>query len=181
MQRDIVKEQGYKNKTHGLTKTRLYTTWGGMKARCNDKNDKDYGGRGIKVCDEWQEFEPFYQWALNNGYQDNLTIDRIDVNGDYEPNNCRWATKKEQGRNTRFNRYLTYKGETKTMSEWCEIYNIKQNTASTRIRLGWDLDRVFHEPIDLSKSYHTSRIKNKNKNKNKEQNEQLKIDITGES
>lgn len=89
---------------HGLHKTRIYRIWEGMKRRCQTPsvhNFRDYGGRGITVCDEWQEFVPFYEWAINNGYSEELTLDRIDVNGNYEPGNCRWATWSEQSRNKR--------------------------------------------------------------------------------
>lgn len=89
-------------KKHGMHGTRLYRIWCGIKSRCLNKNNKDYshyGGRGIAVCDEWMEFLPFYEWAISNGYSDDLSIDRVDVNGNYCPGNCRWATQVEQQNN----------------------------------------------------------------------------------
>ena len=90
--------------THGMTKTRLYRVWRSMKCRCLLKTNISYpyyGGRGVKICNEWLSFEPFMQWALSNGYKDNLTIDRIDVDDDYKPDNCKWSTMAEQNRNQR--------------------------------------------------------------------------------
>lgn len=124
----------------GKTKTpeRLYTIWGAMKQRCyytKGKSYKDYGGRGIRICDEWLfDYTTFRSWALNNGYKDNLSIDRIDVNGDYEPNNCRWATSKQQANNTRRNVVFEYNGVKHTMSEWSEILNINYSTLRAYIQ-----------------------------------------------
>ena len=124
-----------------LRQTRLYTIWKDMQYRCYNKKSNRfhrYGLKGVKVCDEWlNSFEAFYEWAMNNGYEDDLSIDRIDANGNYEPSNCRWATAKTQARNKSTNRLLTYKGATKCLAEWCETYNLKQQTVSQRIRYGW--------------------------------------------
>lgn len=123
--------------THGMSNTRIYNIWKGMKERCSTPSTscyKYYGGRGIKVCDEWQEFEPFCEWAMMHGYRDDLTIDRLDVNGDYGPDNCRWATIEEQVLNTRRNHYITHNGETKTLKEWAKILGINHSTLIERLR-----------------------------------------------
>lgn len=121
-----------RNTKHNLRHTRIYRIWLLMKNRClNSKYYlfKNYGGRGITICNEWKnDFMSFYNWAMNNGYDEHLTIDRIDVNGNYEPFNCRWATKLQQQRNTTRLRKITYKNETHCISEWAEILGLEYNT-----------------------------------------------------
>lgn len=134
--------------THGKRNTRLYRTWNHMKSRCYNKNVKhynDYGGRGIAVCDEWKDdFMSFYNWAMANGYDDTLTIDCIDVNGNYEPNNCRWADKKQQSRNRRNVKQITIDDKTHCLSEWCEILGLNSSTVRTRIySYDWDVKRAL--------------------------------------
>lgn len=115
------------NLSHGLSRSRIYSTWISMKTRCLNENTnyyKHYGGRGITICDEWvNDFATFNEWAINNGYSEKLSIDRIDNNGNYEPNNCRWSTQKEQANNTRSNRFTTIYGVTKTAAQWIDIWN----------------------------------------------------------
>ena len=121
-----------------------------MKNRCyypKDKEYKNYGGRGIKVCDEWLGefgFEKFYQWSLANGFQPNLSLDRIDVDGDYEPSNCRWITCKEQAINRRTTHFIMYKGEVHSVSDWAKILGINRSTLSKRINeYGMSLEKAM--------------------------------------
>jgi len=141
-----------KNYKHGCTPRgkidRLHHIWSGMKNRClnpNIRGYKHYGGRGIKICDEWvNDFTVFRTWALANGYADNLTLDRINVNGNYEPSNCRWATIKEQSNNTRVNHRVTYKGETHTLSEWGDKLGINPNIIGRRLSKGMPVEKAFY-------------------------------------
>lgn len=136
---------------HGMSDTRLYSIWHAMNQRCsNENNDRfaDYGGRGIKVFSEWENFEAFRDWALANGYQDHLTIDRKDNDGDYCPDNCRWITNKEQQNNRRNNRLLEFNGELKTVQEWAEETGINQSTLRKRIRSGWTIERALTAPVN---------------------------------
>lgn len=136
--------------THHKSNTRLYNIYYSMKRRCYNLNNpayKNYGGRVITICDEWLNkengFMSFYNWAMDNGYQENLTIDRIDVNGNYEPNNCRWTTMEEQGNNRRNNHIIEYKGKKYTLSQLSENLKIKTSTLNWRLRNNWkeeDLD-----------------------------------------
>lgn len=119
--------------THGLyaTNKRLFSIWQSMKSRCENPNRvkyKDYGGRGIKVCAEWMNAENFVRWALQNGYAEGLQLDRIDNDGNYCPENCRFVTPKENSRNRRNTKSLTINGETRCVSEWCEITGISPFT-----------------------------------------------------
>lgn len=143
-----------KNKKHGMSKTRIYKEWKGIKERCLNKNNhayKNYGGRGITICDEWlgeNGFEYFCDWAMQNGYQDNLTIERKDVNGNYCPENCCWIPLGEQALNTRNNVYLEYNGESKPISQWAKEYGINYQVFHNRVRnLGWSMERALHEPV----------------------------------
>ena len=99
------------------------------------------------MCEEWQEFQPFYDWAMASGYKDGLTIDRIDVNGNYEPSNCRWATRDIQANNTRANRIICYNGASHTMSEWSKILGIKYSTLAKRLYDGWSVEDAFENPV----------------------------------
>lgn len=137
---------------HNMAGTRIYKRWLDMKHRCygvNSNDYKDYGGRGIVVCDEWlHDFNAFYKWSIENGYTDKLSLDRIDVNGNYEPDNCRWTTAKVQAHNRRNTIYVTYHGETLPLSDLCERYNVIYSTVSKRYKRGWDLDRcLFAKPF----------------------------------
>lgn len=147
----ILLNEAERLKTHGLTNTRIHNIWLAMKGRCNNPNNssyKNYGGRGIKVCEEWNDFITFYNWSMNNGYDDSLTIDRINVDGNYEPQNCTWADSITQANNTRRNHYLTYNGETKTMSEWARCKNMTYSTLRARINsYGWSVKEALETPV----------------------------------
>lgn len=136
------------HKTHGLCYTRLNSIYRKMKQRCLCKTNpsySSYGGRGITICNEWlDDFMNFYNWAVVNGYTDKLSIDRIDNNGNYEPNNCRWADYKTQARNTRHCHFVEYKGQKKPLSEWCEILKLNYPKILQRIqKLKWSPQRAF--------------------------------------
>ena len=121
-----------------------------MKYRCNNPNFngfKYYGGRGIKVCKEWENsFEAFYNWAINNGFSDDLSLDRIDNNKGYSPNNCRWATNTIQQRNRSFNKIIEYNGKSHCVSEWAEITGLKRSTIEGRLKSGWSIEKTLATP-----------------------------------
>lgn len=136
---------------HGQAGSKLYKTWNNMISRCYCKSVpryKNYGERGIKVCDEWKaSFEAFYSWAVSNGYAEGLTLDRIDNDGNYCPENCRWVTNKEQQLNKSNNRLLTFDGETKTVKEWADTQGLHQRTLGLRIDRGWDIGSALTKPV----------------------------------
>ncbi|WP_105144532.1 hypothetical protein [Streptococcus suis] len=138
-----------KNDTaQGFSGTRLYRIWRGMHKRCyNAKNDnyKWYGGRGIKICDEWHTFITFREWALSNGYRDDLTIDRINPEQNYCPRNCRWEKVKKQANNRRSNRYVCYRGTKYTIAEFADFLNVSYWTVTNQLKLGWDIEKIAHK------------------------------------
>lgn len=145
--REVAEEKGHRTAIHKLSRTRIYRVWSNMKSRCyNPQRSKYaiYGGRGITVCDEWlHDFKAFYDWAMANGYQDDLSIDRIDPNLNYCPGNCRWITLREQSRNKRNNYSITINGETKNLADWCEQYSKKYTTVLYRIQRGWSPEEAL--------------------------------------
>lgn len=141
--------------THGKTYTRLFNIWTGMRQRCRDSALPEYpryGGRGIEVCDEWKNsFEAFEKWANENGYDNSLTLDRIDADGNYEPNNCRWITMFEQQSNKRNNIKLSYNGETHTVKEWSRMLNVSYKALIQRVHMGWSVERTLTTPVRIRK------------------------------
>jgi hypothetical protein len=142
------------NKTHSIhngSNTRLFRIWQHILKRClssNVKNYANYGGRGITVCDDWKDsFQTFREWSYQNGYREDLSIDRIDVNGNYEPSNCRWTNAKVQANNKRNNRLIEYNGVVKTISEWADELGLKQATIKARLdNYHWSVERALTTP-----------------------------------
>ena len=153
---------------HGKRYTRIYGIWSGMKARCysvSDCNYPNWGGRGIVMCDEWKDnFESFYNWAINNGYSDNLSIDRINNDGNYEPSNCRWVTQAEQNRNRRDNVYLTYNGETMTCAEWSRELGLYVGTVNNRLHKGYSVEECLFGRKETAHKMPKSIVNNHNPN-----------------
>lgn len=142
--------------THGLSKTHLYGVWCTVKSRCYNSNSqhyKNYGGRGIKMCEEWKsDYMAFHNWSIQSGYNQSenkkhLTLDRIDVNGDYSPKNCRWVNQKEQCNNKTNNLMITYKGKTQTLHQWADETGIKYGTLWARIQVShWSIEKALTTP-----------------------------------
>lgn len=137
---------------HGLSHTPIDNVYKSMVSRCyNEHNNryKNYGERGIRICDEWlNDKQAFFTWAHNSGYQKGYTIDRIDVNKGYSPENCRWATYQEQANNKTSNHYITYNGKTQTMTEWSRECGIKTGTLFYRLKCGWSIEDALNKPVN---------------------------------
>lgn len=131
---------------NGIFIDKLYKAWHAMIDRCTNSNNKSfsrYGGRGISVCNEWNDYNAFAEWAIQNGYSEKLSLDRINNDGNYEPNNCRWTTMKVQRNNTSSNRYETINGITKTISEWADEYGVRYSTVLQRLNAGMNITEAL--------------------------------------
>lgn len=136
--------------SHLMSYSREFKIWSEMKKRCYNKNHKSYdyyGGRGILVCKQWESFEVFFNDM--GSCPKRFTLDRIDCNKNYEPSNCRWASRKEQSRNKRNNRLITFQGKTMCIAEWAEQIGLKRDTLKRRIYLGWSIERALTEGVNV--------------------------------
>ena len=152
IQKEVARERSLK---HGGSTSKLRSVWKNMISRCYSKSDKEYnryGARGIRVCHEWGEYGNFYKWAISSGYNEDAkrgvcTLDRIDNNGNYSPENCRFVTMKEQSNNRRSNHIIDFNGESHTISEWADIIGIRPSALSRRINaLGWSIEQALTTP-----------------------------------
>lgn len=139
------------NRTHGLYKTKLYRIWAGMKTRCTNPNSKsypDYGGRSIAIYSDWGDFENFHKWATANGYEDGLEIDRIDNDGDYTPDNCRWVSKRHNANNRRTSKTIPVCGISKTQAEWEAVLGLYRGKLTDMKRKGCDTEGFIKSRLE---------------------------------
>lgn len=168
------KERGLRQIKHGESPgqgkqaSRLYRIWLGIKTRCLNPNNhsyKNYGARGIDLCKEWQEYLPFKEWALSTGYSDNLSIDRINVDGPYSPENCRWADAKTQGRNRRNTISYELNGNQYSMSELADLYGIPYSVLKGRLRrYKWSVEEAISIPVKMGNNQNTRGVYGNRKN-----------------
>lgn len=139
---------------HGESRTRLHNIWCGMNDRCDPmhKDSDRYGKRGIKVCDEWKSYEKFAEWARSNGYEDGLSIERKDVNGNYCPENCEWITLGKQARNRRTTKWVEYNGERMSLAQAAELAGLPYKQVHFRIKKGWSVEKALSTPMRRGKS-----------------------------
>jgi hypothetical protein len=149
---DLVK-RNKENAIHGQTNSRTYSSWRALKFRCENKDNKDYpnyGGRGIKVCDQWSK--SFSEFLRDMGERpEGTSIDRIDPDGNYEPGNCRWASNKKQSNNKRCNVFVEYEGKTMTVTEWAKEYGLEVKTLLYRVKIGWDIETALTTPSTIKR------------------------------
>ncbi|SHJ74243.1 hypothetical protein [Tepidibacter formicigenes] len=158
LRREKITRYNIKKDNTGESKTKLYQIWIAMRQRVKNPNSqafKNYGGRGITICKEWEEdFQVFKKWSISNGYKENLSIDRIDNDKGYSPENCRWTDWETQCNNTRNNINITYNGETKTITEWEKTLGFKRNVLLNRIyKYDWSVEKAFTTPVKKQKSH----------------------------
>ena len=139
---------------HGEARTRLYKIWCGMNKRCDPSrvDTERYGKRGIRVCEEWHDYTKFAEWARSHGYEDGLSIERIDVNGNYCPENCTWIPLPKQARNRRTTRWVEYQGKTMSLAEAAERANQRYGLVALRLSKGWSLEKALNTPVQDNKS-----------------------------
>ena len=155
-----IKKMMKKNITHGKTHTKIYRVWHSMINRCENPKNKsyiNYGYKGINVCEEWKNPAKFIEWSYNNGYEEGLEIDRINCNGNYEPNNCRWITKIQNANNKTNNKFIEYEGQTHTLAEWSRKYDVNYKRLSRLLIIGYDL----HNAINRIKTNDRTHFKSK--------------------
>lgn len=146
--------------SHLMTKTKIYSTWRDMKRRClnpNIRSFKNYGGRGIQVCEKWLKFEGFYE-DMGFSWKEGLTLDRINVDGNYCKENCRWADRKQQAQNRRNSIWIIYKGKRKLNHEWAKIFNINPHTLQTRLKRNWPIKEALMLPLRKGKKINKKNI-----------------------
>lgn len=151
----MIMNKPYNNKyhlIHGLRHHRLYTIWANIKTRCYNSLDQHYkrwGAKGITMCEEWRNnFMSFYNWSMENGYKDDLTIDRIDNGGNYEPSNCRWVTIAENNRNKPYIKLISYNGKTQTIGQWTKELGLGKETIRERLKRGWsDIEAITGKKV----------------------------------
>jgi len=146
-------------KKHGMRNKRIYNIWHGMKQRCLNNNNpgfKDYGGRGISICEEWEDASNFFEWAFRNGYTNEMTIERIDNNGNYEPSNCMWIKQSEQLRNTRSSVKITFNGLTLCRRDWAKKIGISDPSFQKRLKK-YSIREAITKPINKEKQHYAIR------------------------
>ena len=157
-----LKVSASKRKVHGKTNTKLYNVWNTMLTRCHNPNSKSYnyyGRKGIVVCEEWHEAKKFFEWAKNNGYKEGLEIDRINTEGNYCPNNCRWVKRLQNSNNKSNNKVLEHNGETKTLAEWARYFGVNYKNLSRNIIKGYSLIEAVNREKNNDKTHRVRRGK----------------------